>query len=306
MKNINKPAFLITIDTEGDNLWASPEIVTTENSRFIPRFQVLCEKYGLKPTWLTNYEIAECPAFVEFGRDVIQRRTGEIGMHIHAWDSPPIKNDNLKGQAYLIEFPENVMKDKIKFMTDLLEHKFKSKIVSHRAGRWAFNSIYAHLLVKLGYQVDCSVTPGVNWTNTLGDPNGKGGTDYTSFPSKPYYMDLDKIDHEGNSSLLEIPVSIVMKSNSVSWLRPNGYNLESMLEILQQAYSEQWLCVEFMLHSSELMPGGSPTFQTEKSIEKLYYDLEVLFSNASKYFQGKTLCEFYNEFKILTQSQKTN
>lgn len=306
MNSFNKPAFLITIDTEGDNLWASPDIVTTENSRYIPRFQILCENYGLKPTWLTNYEMAECSAFVEFGCDVIQRRTGEIGMHIHAWDSPPITNDNLKNQAYLIEYPENVMKDKIKFMTDLLEHKFKCKIVSHRAGRWAFNSVYAHLLVEHGYQVDCSVTPNINWKHVPGDPNGNGGTDYTSFPSKPYFMDLDKIDCEGNSSLLEIPVSIVLKSNTTSWLRPNGYNLESMLAILQQAYSEQWLCVEFMLHSSELMPGGSPTFQTKESIEALYNDLEVLFSNATKQFQGKTLCEFYNEYKILTPSQKTN
>ncbi len=27
-----KPAFLLTIDTEGDNLWARPSKITTENS----------------------------------------------------------------------------------------------------------------------------------------------------------------------------------------------------------------------------------------------------------------------------------
>lgn len=41
--------FLITVDTEGDNLWQwkPGEKITTENSLFIPRFQELCEKYGL-------------------------------------------------------------------------------------------------------------------------------------------------------------------------------------------------------------------------------------------------------------------
>ena len=36
--------------------------------------------------------------------------------------------------------------------------------------------------------------------------------------------------------------------------------------------------VEFMIHSSELMPGGNSTFRTNDSIEALYKDLEELFS----------------------------
>lgn len=40
---MTKPAFLITIDTEGDNLWQNHDRITTENTRFLPRFQALCE-----------------------------------------------------------------------------------------------------------------------------------------------------------------------------------------------------------------------------------------------------------------------
>jgi hypothetical protein len=301
--NNTKPAFLITIDTEGDNLWALPKTITTENSRHLPRFQELSERYGFKPTWLTNYEMAGCPVFCEFGRDVLERDTGEIGMHIHAWNSPPVTNDDPRNQAYLIEYPENVMKDKIKFMTELLEQRFERKIVSHRAGRWALNSCYARLLVEHGYLIDCSVTPHVSWTSVLGDPNGSGGSDYTAFPTQPYFMDLDRIESKGNSPLLEVPVSIVQVVQSFSpiitrWLRPNGRNRDSMLAILHRACKEQWLCVEFMLHSSELMPGGSPTFQTQDSIEALYDDLEALLSKAAEQFRGETLSEFYNEYKI--------
>ena len=45
--------FIITIDTEGDNLWSykQGERVMTENSLYIPRFQELCEKYGFKHSW---------------------------------------------------------------------------------------------------------------------------------------------------------------------------------------------------------------------------------------------------------------
>ena len=83
--------FIITVDTEGDNLWAKPREITTRNAAYLPRFQALCERFRFKPVYLTNYEMALSDAFVEFGRDVIARDAGEVGMHLHAWNSPPLE-----------------------------------------------------------------------------------------------------------------------------------------------------------------------------------------------------------------------
>ena len=65
--------FIITMDTEGDNLWNWHEgdEITTHNTHYLLRFQQLCEKYGFKPVWLTNYEMIMDPDYVQF----IQRRT---------------------------------------------------------------------------------------------------------------------------------------------------------------------------------------------------------------------------------------
>ena len=65
---------IITIDTEGDNLWAWREgqPIGTENTRFLPPFQSLCEEYGMKPVYLSNYEMLQDPRFCAFARD----RTG--------------------------------------------------------------------------------------------------------------------------------------------------------------------------------------------------------------------------------------
>ena len=64
-------------------------------------------------------------------------------------------------------------------------------------------------------------------------------------------------------------------------------------------------CAEFALHSSELMPGGSPTFGTEQSIERLYRDLERLFAAAAEYgFRGATLAEFRADFHLKTSHLK--
>ena len=295
MSDQRTPAFIVTIDAEGDDLWSNPESVTTRNAAFVSRFQTLCERYQLRPTWLTNHEMATCPVFCEFARDMLHRGTGEIGMHLHAWDSPPLAAGP-GGQAYLIEYPEPIMREKIAYMTDLLAEKFERTPVSHRAGRWAFDQRYARALVDFGYTADCSVTPHVSWAPYKGDPDGDGGTDFRGFPDLPYFIDLDCIDRPGNSTLLEVPMSITLVDGRVSWLRPDGDNLGEMLNILRRAIFEQRPCVEFMLHSSELMAGGSPRFSTRDAIESLYGDLESLFDFASDKFSGQTLGEFRNRF----------
>lgn len=311
-----KPAFIITIDTEGDNLWENHNLISTKNTHYLPRFQALCEKYAFKPVYLTNYEMAVDDDYVAFARDVIARGTGEVGMHLHAWNSPPLDpltDDDWRYKPYLIEYPAGLIRSKVEFMTRLLEDTFQTKMLSHRAGRWAFNEYYAALLIEFGYVVDCSVTPKVNWQFSPGNPEGKGGTNYRDFPSHAYFMDEKNIARAGTSSLLEVPMTIQYKhsglmnslksgydrlrgkrrSPSVNWLRPSGGNVENMKRVVRQSLDEGHDYVEFMLHSSEFMPGGSPTFATEQHIERLYQDLEQLFSWLSERTVGKTLAEYY-------------
>ena len=316
-----KPPFLITIDTEGANLRAAPAQITTENARWLPRFQALSEKYGLRPTYLTTYEMARCPVFVPFGREVLRRNAGEIGAHLHAWNSPPLEsitsNDNLCG-PYATEYPAGLLLEKVRCLTRLLEDTFEVQMTSHRAGRWGFDGVYAGALLDRGYVVDCSVTPGVSWKSSLGNPAGAGGPDYTDAPGEPYFVDLADIRRPGASKLLEVPVTIMSTAPRLvdrirkrlpqralprrvlnrlfpplTWLRPaRGAGAAAVLSVLDRAREEGRACVEFMLHSSELMPGGSPSFTDEESIEKLYGVLDTLFAAAAAEFSAATLTEF--------------
>jgi hypothetical protein len=326
-----RPFFLITIDTEGDNVWSRPERAKTRNAEFVERFQLLCEHHNQRPTWLTNHEMSESPIFRRFADDVLRRGTAEIGMHLHAWDSPPIwplTTDDARWQPYLIEYPPRVMREKIHTLTAKLEDTFGRKMLSHRAGRWSLDERYAEMLVGEGYKVDCSVTPLVSWKGTPGDPRGRGGSDYTNFPHEPYWIDLQDVSRAGPSDLLEVPVTIVsLRSAALArvaagaerlarhlghlqtwthtvfnrlsprsvWLRPNGRNGRELEAVLDRVFCERRTCAEFMLHSSELMPGGSPTFPDQASIDGLYSDLEQLFTAADGRFRGATLSEFHRE-----------
>ena len=51
-----------------------------------------------------------------------------------------------------------------------------------------------------------------------------------------------------------------------------------------------------MLHSSELMPGGSPAFRSDADIQKLYVYLERLFAEVATWSRGATLAEFCDEY----------
>jgi len=320
-----RPAFLVTIDTEGDNLWARQANITTENARFLPRFQALCEKYGIRPTWLTNWEMAVAPAYQAFAKNILTRNAGEIGMHLHAWNSPPLEpltaDDNLH-HPYLIEYPQSMIQRKVAMMTDTLEETFGVKMVSHRAGRFSFNEIYARVLVEHGYLVDGSVTPNVSWKGYKGDPNGNGGTDFSKFPQHAYLVDLDDVRRPGDSPLLEIPVSVTEPyfseaaraarkalqklplgkkvANrlfpSLAWLYPKGKNHRMLPRLLQTVLHEGRDFAEFMIHSSELMPGGSPNFPHHKSIENLYDALESLFAQAQAMFEPMTMHEYHTRF----------
>ena len=52
------PIFVVTVDTESDDAWSKPEIIKLDNLKEIPRFQNLCEKYDILPTYLLSYECA--------------------------------------------------------------------------------------------------------------------------------------------------------------------------------------------------------------------------------------------------------
>jgi hypothetical protein len=240
-------------------------------------------------------------------------------MHLHAWWSPPahdLTGDDFAAMPYLIEYPTRVLRAKVRDMTARLEDLFGHKMVSHRAGRWAMDERYVEALIEEGYLIDCSVTPYVSWRGDKGAPGGRGGTDYRGFPERAYFVDPQDISRPGGSPLLEAPVTVMPRRkldnralpsaafanakvaraiNKVlphDWLRPRRGNRDRMLNLLDRARADGRGHVEFMTHSSELMPGGSPYFADADAVEDLYASLEVVFAAASAQFEGRTLAEY--------------
>lgn len=327
MKFRNNKYCILTLDTEGDNLWEvrnsdwSIARIVNRNGEYLERFQILCEKYGLIPTYLVDYEMSLSAPFINMAE---RHREGlEIGMHMHAWNNPPICSlpDRYGGhKPYIGEYPKEIQKQKVEYITRHLEDTFQRPIRSHRGGRWYIDPAYINILHEYGYTADCTVTPGIDWTYNSGQCENSKGIDYRKAPRGIYELSELDVSKKGNAGILEIPVTTLKKQRKLSqrmshmdlwhrgsgnseyfWLRPDGNNIKSMKSIVDDREKRNEY-LEFMIHSSELMPGGSPTFKTNASIERLYKDLEELFSYIkSKGYKAAGLSEYA---RIISEQDK--
>ena len=303
-------AFIITIDTEGDNLWGVSDInqrITTENARYLFRFQELCETFGFKPTYLTNYEMANEKAMIELGREGIKKATLEIGAHEHAWNQPPyyhlVKRPGKRGKPYLSEYPREIIRRKLEYLTHTLEDTYQCPIKSHRGGRWCLNSVIVNELERLGYKSDCTCTPGVNWKFDPGWTFMSKGSNWEPYSNELFYLNKSISGRSMTSKVLEVPVSVIdQKGNGhFSWMRPNLHNRNEMKALLKYISDSELEYAEFMLHSSELMPGGSPIFTNRGKIERLYQDINELFEYAKILgFVGITVTDFVENYERKT------
>ena len=296
-------SFIITVDTEGDNLWGwkDGQAIKTKNAYFIERFQSLCEKYAFKPIYLVNYEMA---LDNELHRVLYQKNINnecEIGMHLHAWNSPPnYRLENIYGgNPYVTEYPKEICYDKHVTLKKLLEDRFDCQVVSYRAGRWSTNKLVYNILDEIGILIDCSVTPGINHACNDGC-SVSGGSDYRRCKNIPYML---------TETLMEVPVTTTRRHTASGrgiksrvknliigkehWLRPATDSVDDMKILIDNTLVSSDYC-EFMIHSSELMPGGSPYFQTKADIEQMYTNIESVFSYASGFTKGETLRNYYH------------
>jgi len=301
--------FILTIDTEGDNQWDYGRDLTVENIKFVPRFQDLCDKFQIKPTYLVTSEVCDDPFARELFADYLSKNKAEIGAHLHSWTTPPFLDKegyrfNDINHGYATEFPDNILNEKIINLTSQIEKTFGKRPLSFRSGRYGFNENLAKILSDNSYLVDSSVTPYISWSPHKGIPGGSGGPNFIDKSPFPYSYDFP------DSSLLEIPITILPtrfplnRNNAIAnyffknvdnnialrafrklffnkqplWLRPNIWmNIRLFEEVVNESIRIELPYIVMIFHSSELMPGCSIYRSDKESIEELYKVLESFF-----------------------------
>jgi len=304
---------IITVDTEADNEWKNIKNLSTKNIAYLSKFQVLCQKYNIPPTYLVTYTVAQDKQAVNMLFKWQKDGVAEIGAHLHPWANPPFFEMD-EYQSFPSELHPAIIKKKLEILTKTIEEKFKQKPTSYRAGRWGFGENQLKILKDLGYLVDCSVSPKVSWKKYIGKSGGEGGPDFRLYSVKPFFW---------SNGLLEVPMTIVftgllkqedtkiatyflkMKDGyrkkiinklffQQKWLRIFSNSKKKDCEkIFQAALKNKVPVLEFMIHSSELMPGASPYAKTKEAVENIYVQIETMFQYfQSQGIEGITLSDF--------------
>jgi hypothetical protein len=302
----------VTVDTEADNQWDYGAPVTTKNVGCWQAFQSLCDKYEVTPTYLVTSEMASDTSAQELLAAWVASDRAEVGAHLHPWTTAPFLDEpglryNDPAHAFPSELPTELIRLKLETLTTEIQRAFGRAPTSFRAGRFGFDLRCARALSDLGYVVDSSVTPLAEWSAHKGLPDRDGGPDFTSHTATPFL--LEGIPHPG---FLEMPVTVVTTyallrrfpllyrlygtfpirpiRNRVfgRWLRPQPIWLSPIPTFTSSDLAAAWDesqrmdggVAVMMLHSSELMPGGSPYRPTESSVSDMLAQLDRFFSYA--------------------------
>jgi len=289
------------------------------NVSFWAAFQDICRRQNVAPTYLITSEVTEDAAARSLLRGWVQAGEAEVGAHLHPWTTAPFRDEpgmrfNDPYHAFMSELPIELVFDKLTILTRQIESSIGVRPTAFRAGRYGLNDSGAILLADLGYAVDSSVTPLLGWSTHQGVPGGGGGPDFRSHSPRPFL-----VEKAGDPALLEIPVTIaytnallrrapglsglygslpVRAASRLSgrrylrtqpvWLHPAHF--EHSVADLKRLFDLQMdSCgvAVMMVHSSELMPSGSPRTPTREAADRVMRRLEAFLAHVR---QTDTTC----------------
>lgn len=286
--------FFITIDTEEDG-WGRFETSghSVENVKQLPYIQEIFDRYEAFPTYLVTYSVIKDDRARQLLLDIFSRNRCEIGTHCHPWNTPPFKEELNERNSMLSNLPYDLVAQKIKTLHREIIESFRVIPRCFRAGRFGFNSNVAKIIHDLGYLVDTSVTPFIDW-------DIYEGPDYQEAPQNIYRFNPEAVlTARSDGCLLEIPVTIgflqnnfalryrMMKlmSNSIvrnlhlmgildrlkflnfRWLSPEVSSGKDMVALVKTCLHQHCSHLCMMFHSTSLLPGESSFVRTQSDLE---------------------------------------
>ncbi|HEX6038023.1 MAG TPA: hypothetical protein VFZ20_08290 [Longimicrobium sp.] len=302
-------SLVITVDTEPDDQWAPPSggrlpPFTFANTRGLNRLKDHCRALGAPVTWMTSYAIARDPESAA----VLRAAAGEgdeIAGHLHGWETPPFVPVDAGARPFIYEYPRDERLAKHRALVAAHEDAFGARPVSYRAGRWGVDPIELEHLAELGYRIDSSIPPGIDFRdrNGLRAPGPDFRRHLRAGPAQPY--------REG--PLWEVPVSItplgLLGAGTVGagvarlagarspadhasrwayraldaaglhrlvWVRPLKHPRALLVAAARSLVRQGARIINVMFHSSEAWPGTSPLSRAEEDVRRLHDDLTAI------------------------------
>lgn len=315
----------VSIDVEEEGLFSGKYPRTpagVENVEELRRLKFITAEFGIPLTLLVCHSVAvspPCLRVLDFFRENLQ---AEIGAHLHPWNTPPYQD---------LPYPEPIRSDLIP--RPLLEAKFQTLLAalhgnlgvtprSFRMGRFDLGRTVLQLLPEYGLRVDSSLVP---------LRKVAGGPDHFLVPADPFPLKMPS--SRSDTGVLEVPLTVVpilrgtplpvsrlaarlpgrggeavfsgFRHIATAGIHPAWFPLPSMKLAVRLHRARGGKVLNMFLHSSELKPGATPSFRTEKAVdglvEKIRRFLDWLVRTES--VRGATLSELYGPDRFLARNE---
>jgi hypothetical protein len=286
----------VSIDTECDKGpgWRSRRPMSFEGVHvgIVERLQPLFASYGAKPTYLVSPEVIRDERSAE---ELKKLGTAcELGAHLHGEYAEPGAWEPEVTRDFQRDYEGEVEKRKLTYLTDQFIRAFEHQPVSFRAGRFGIGPRTIGILEDLGYSVESSVTPNVDWS-----AKGSPGLSFEGAPTQPYWPDREDPTRCGDSTVLEIPITIrrrflnslpgIGKRVEPRWLRPTWASGEALVRLAEDEIAEarraspgRPVVLNAMLHNTEVIPDASPYANTEPGAREILERLRHLLAYAKR------------------------
>lgn len=317
--------FVITIDTEEDQ-WDiySTKFNTVENINRLLSLQEIFDKYDAVPTYLINWPVISDPKSSQIIKKLCNEHNCEIGTHCHPWNTPPFSGEINEKNSMMCNLPSEVIKHKMGRLHQTIVKTLNVEPRCFRAGRWGFGSNVAECIQQLGYTIDTSVTPFVDWLD-YGGPNYNGASTF------PYYFEAKDILKQCSAGpLFEVPASVgflqynfeisnrirlmilstgirklrllgildKLKLLNHRWLSPELSSAEDMIKLINVLVLKGHRALNFTLHSTSLLPGKSPYVQSEEDLDNFMKKIETILAYCNhKNFEFTSLSSIQGTLK---------
>ncbi len=319
--------FTVTIDVEEDNWSNYDSKPILSNIEKLLNLQKLFDKYDVKPTYLVTYPVATDKESISMLRKIMEDGRCEIGTHVHPWNTPPFEEDKSFGNTMLCNLEKKLQYKKIEFLHKEIHKNFAVEPITFRSGRWGFNHSVAENLYCLGYKVDTSVSPYINWEIDC-------GPDFSDYSPMVHRISVDNNENP-DSYILEVPATIgffqanfdmcnaILKKISSTklkhfrmigildklgiinkiWLSPETSDGEQMINLVKTIEKKEYNLINMFFHSSSLKAGLTPFTKSIEDEKIILWRIEGLLKYlASNNVKSITLGESYNIFsKIKTR-----
>lgn len=280
----------VTVDTECDKGpgWRSRKPMTFRgiHEGVVNRLAPLFAAFGAKPTYLVSPEVLKDAAAAAALRAL--EGASELGAHLHGEYADPGAYEPDVTRAFQRDYPAAVERDKLTDLTDRFIAAFGHQPRSFRAGRFGIGPETLGILEGLGYTVDSSVTPHVDWRDV-----GAPGLAFPNAPTQPYHPDRREPGARGDATILEVPVTIRRRLRnflpcvgarlSPLWLRPTRTPAGALVRLAEdevldarRAAPGRPVILNAMFHNVEIVPTLSPYAQTEAEARAILDRLSAL------------------------------